>query len=625
MYKEIYIKSGELINKAGCVSLITDDMGKQSLLINFGRKYNGYACITIKFVAGRFCAKKLPEEGLMYYYGPKEDFVVARSMLKASYMDDVYTFKATVLVCLQYLKLDIPADWGVHGTDWTVENAGIELHMREVTHIGSFECSDELLNKIWSVGANTIHLCMFPHKHAYAYRSYQPEEVVKAIGEWHGFETDFVLVDGPRRDREVWVGDLLPEVRTCWYAFKDAEVIKNSIKIFADKQKENGFIPASSVSQQTFSEYCCWFVVVLHEYIMFSGDYEFLEQMKPNLYKVMEWIKGSLDEKEMLKLDKRQTWAWTLAREGYVTSTQCVLHEAYCCAAKMAKWLGCSEKENQYQEAASKLKKNIQKDAWSESIRIFKDAADDSKEVSASLDANAYSILFNVADNKQMVDILDYVKKNMWTEFGSMLLYPPEQDNGFNWPHNTHIWPFAVSFEAEARFKSKDTATAIELLKRCWGAMIDKGTDTFWEVIDRDNGDFLKRKLFESEDSLDAWNGCCHGWSAGVTHLLQAYIAGIRPLEPGFKTFTVDPQLSGLDIVSVEVPVPCGVIRADYKKADEKGQSIYKCTLDIPVNTSAVLNTSLGEFILNEGMGTAAGINEILLNSGHYEFDYIYK
>ncbi|NQT52822.1 alpha-L-rhamnosidase, partial [bacterium] len=56
--------------------------------------------------------------------------------------------------------------------------------LRPLDYLGSFECSDPLLNRIWQVGATTVHLCMQDH-----------------------------VWDGIKRDRLVWIGDLHPEQR----------------------------------------------------------------------------------------------------------------------------------------------------------------------------------------------------------------------------------------------------------------------------------------------------------------------------------------------------------------------------------------------------------------------------
>lgn len=46
----------------------------------------------------------------------------------------------------------------------------------------------------------------------------------------------------------------------------------------------------------------------------------------------------------------------------------------------------------------------------------------------------------------------------------------------------------------------------------------------------------------------------------------QAYLLGVKPLEPGFKTFKVDPSTSVLDKVNGKVPTPYGDIVVEWEK-----------------------------------------------------------
>ena len=74
------------------------------------------------------------------------------------------------------------------------------LRYRDIPYLGSFECNDQRLNKIWVTGAYTVHLNM----------------------------QEF-LWDGIKRDRVVWLGDMHPELMTISRVFGYNEVIPNSL------------------------------------------------------------------------------------------------------------------------------------------------------------------------------------------------------------------------------------------------------------------------------------------------------------------------------------------------------------------------------------------------------------
>src|SRR5688572_14179806 len=67
----------------------------------------------------------------------------------------------------------------------TLSEVRAVLQIRDIPRLGAFRCSDDRLNKIWDVGAYTVHLNMQDY-----------------------------LWDGVKRDRLVWIGDMHPETST---------------------------------------------------------------------------------------------------------------------------------------------------------------------------------------------------------------------------------------------------------------------------------------------------------------------------------------------------------------------------------------------------------------------------
>ena len=65
------------------------------------------------------------------------------------------------------------------------------------------------------------------------------------------------------------MGDLYPEIRNVWALFRNKEVIRNTFDVILDQIREDGFIPASSISMQVFYEYNCWFLIVLEDCKLF--------------------------------------------------------------------------------------------------------------------------------------------------------------------------------------------------------------------------------------------------------------------------------------------------------------------------------------------------------------------
>ena len=96
----------------------------------------------------------------------------------------------------------------------------------------------------------------------------------------------------------------------------------------------------------------------------------------------------------------------------------------------------------------------------------------------------------------------------------------------------------------------------LDSIRATWGTMLDKGALTTWEV-------------FPGLDILDGWwtRSWCHAWSALPAYLLQAYVLGVRPLEPGFKKALIAPQLADLAWAEGKVPTPHGTIAVRVERA----------------------------------------------------------
>ncbi len=137
------------------------------------------------------------------------------------------------------------------------------------------------------------------------------------------------------------------------------------------------------------------------------------------------------------------------------------------------------------------------------------------------------------------------------------------------YPHNKQVWPFMNGYELEARFMADDNINAMQLIENCWGNLKYKETGTFWELFDIYNNEFSVRP-FSLYDTSDSYNSECHGWSGLVSSMMQQYILGVRPLEPGFKKTIIEPHIYNLKCVNGTVPTPSGEISVNINFKNSK-------------------------------------------------------
>ncbi len=89
----------------------------------------------------------------------------------------------------------------------------------------------------------------------------------------------------------------------------------------------------------------------------------------------------------------------------------------------------------------------------------------------------------------------------------------------------------------------------------------------------------------------------CHGWSASPCFDLLHTVAGIYPLDPGFRTIAIEPNFGSLETMKVSFPHPDGMLTLDLIRKGEKlsGEII------LPQNTKGEFIWKGTSIVLSEG------------------------
>jgi len=125
---------------------------------------------------------------------------------------------------------------------------------RNLELAGSFQCSDERLNKIWDTAVYTLQLCM----------------------------QDYIY-DGIKRDRLLWMGDMHPEVRGILAAFNDTSLVEKSLDFMVRTTNPNR-------GMNDCWSYSMWYLICLRDYFFATGNYSFLESQREAVFNIMEHL-----------------------------------------------------------------------------------------------------------------------------------------------------------------------------------------------------------------------------------------------------------------------------------------------------------------------------------------------
>ena len=130
----------------------------------------------------------------------------------------------------------------------------------DVEYKGSFECSDERLNKIWQVAAYTVHLNMQEY-----------------------------LWDGIKRDRLVWIGDMHTEVQTILAVFGNDPIIKRSLDLIRDDTPVDQWM-------NNITTYSLWWLFMHHDLYRQVGDLDYLLEQKEYMVELIKRFLPLVDE-----------------------------------------------------------------------------------------------------------------------------------------------------------------------------------------------------------------------------------------------------------------------------------------------------------------------------------------
>lgn len=153
-------------------------------------------------------------------------------------------------------------------------------------------------------------------------------------------------------------------------------------------------------------------------------------------------------------------------------------------------------------------------------------------------DGNAWAVKANLTLSSEQSTAISQALKARWGTYGAPA---PEAGSPLT------ISPFIGSFELEAHLLAGDPQSALQLIRRQWGFMLDDPRMTNSTFIEGYSAD---GSLHYAPYTNDPRVSHAHGWSTGPTSLLSFYVAGIHLTSASGETWMMAPQPG--DLVNIE-------------------------------------------------------------------------
>ena len=407
------------------------------------------------------------------------------------------------------------------GSEWLCTEIKAVVLIQDLEYIGDFKCNDDLLNKIWSTGAYTVHLCVQDY-----------------------------LWDGIKRDRLVWIGDLHVETVVVTHVFGRVPTVEKSLDYVRDITPLPGWMNG-------ISSYSLWWIII-QEYLYFLyQDDKYLREQKSYLKGLVKQLFNCVDHNGSEKLPEARFLDWSTAgnKNAVHAGLHALLFWAFQCAEKLLMALGEDDLVTGCRNAI-------------ESMARYKCPSHEVKQsyalgVIAGLeDARETNMaIFQKDPLKGLSTFYGYyilVARAMASDFEGCLSLIKDYWGGMMKLGATTFWEhFNVDWV-------KDNPVPID-------EVVPIGAKS----IHRDFGEHCYVGLRHS---------LCHGWASGPTAWLIQYVLGIHPVEPGMRKIEIKPYLGQLEYAEGKLPTPYGEIWVKHEK-DKEGNihSVFKAPKKVEV------------------------------------------
>lgn len=382
-------------------------------------------------------------------------------------------------------------------------------------------------------------------------------------------------IQDPDRERSQWWGDATIVIGEIFYACDNngKKAVRKAIENLIDWQKSDGVlfspIPAGNWDKElpmqmlaSVGKYGFW------NYFVYTGDTLLMKKAFPAVKKYLSlW---NLDEKNLV-IHRTGGWDWM----DWGTDIDCrVLENAWYSLAleslrNMAILLGENMVAKECEGKMSKIKSAVNKNFGTGTL--YRDPFYNGRTDDRS---NALAVLAGFASDEQWKSIRSYLNSYQGAS------------------------PYMEKYVLESFFMKGNFDEGLRRMKSRYRRMVDHKLTTLWEHWDI---------WGEVSGSIN------HGWSGGPLTLLSQYIAGIRPIEAGWKDFMVKPALSVLNKIQCSVPLDSGNV---YLNLDMESKKMYlKCDVKhrfiIAIPKGWTCRTNDSKYILNKKQYTYTQLKKL--------------
>ncbi|KAI8936150.1 hypothetical protein NX059_007645 [Plenodomus lindquistii] len=406
---------------------------------------------------------------------------------------------------------------------------------------------DELLVKTWYAGAYTVQTNIAPKDTGRWLPQVRPGWAYNnSIG-----VSGPILVDGAKRDRAIWPGDLGIQGATAFLALgaDGLDSIRNALDtLFYYQNATTGRFPFAGPATGSFRNgaesdtYHAWSLIAMYNYAIWTSDQNWVETHWANMTKGLDFILRGLNNTIGLHNQTRPNdWA-RQGGGGYNSALNALDYHCLSSFASLATSLSTSplsilsqaallQQINTYTTSAARLKTAFNTHLWNPTTNLY---TDNTTTRLTPQDGNALALLYNLPLTTTQRSSLSDALTTFHGPIGPLTPELPDT-----------ISPFITSIEILSHFSALKPIRALNLTRTLWSYLIDSPLmtgSTLAEGLSGNGSLYYRSNAGYKHDA--SYTSLSHGWSTGPTVALSLYLGGLEIV--GWKVWRFRPQSDGV-------------------------------------------------------------------------------
>lgn len=370
---------------------------------------------------------------------------------------------------LRYLQVHIASRSGV------LHTAGIRFFDYPM-NIRPNTIRDGLHHRIYDVAVRTLHMCIHEHHE-----------------------------DCPWREQSLYTFDSRVQMLAGYYAFdREFDVARESLRLLGKNLRADGHLEIGAPGKFSFTipSFTTIYIRQLLEYMEYSGDKDFIQEMFPVAKTIVEMLEGQMDETGLLpSFVGKQYWnfySWNAGLSGnesfletapYECALNAFASDSFHCFARLCEVVQ-PELAAHYDALHKKLNVRLHEAFFDPEQNLYMARTDGANPAHYAflqvlplyVGATPEELRPTVIENMLKPDMIPCMLSARTYEYDVLL----QEDNKYR------------------EFVRRD-------VEKTWGHMLFSGATSFWEVVNGEGGDF------------DQSCSLCHGWSGMPIYLYGKY------------------------------------------------------------------------------------------------------